>query len=135
MLKIKYAKSKKVFLAIFLAFIFVASITVVLIPRIHEYFLPDFIKFAGSYEYKFRSLTVNDFKDIKIGDDYSEIVKKVGEPNGEFGSGITRSYYMLNDGSCVIMWFNSNSDRWTELIEIGAIRSNGEGFVLPQWVE
>ena len=53
-----------------------------------------------------RSLTVEDFQNIELGESIDEIREKIGEPDGWIGSGILRPVYVLDDGRAVVCHFS-----------------------------
>lgn len=62
------------------------------------------------YDYKYydRELTINDFKEFGYDSTYMEVYEKIGEENGNVGSGNFYPYYELNDGTYVIIRFYPN---------------------------
>ena len=56
-----------------------------------------------SYEQIDRSLTLEDFGFVEKGTLLEEIRQKIGEPNGNAGSGISYSYYESEDHSVVML--------------------------------
>lgn len=76
-----------------------------------------------------RTLTLNDFSQVKIKSFYDDMVEKLGEPSGFLGSGIVRPYYELSDGSCIIfhvLWGHESS----LIMNIEILDMSGRHFVL-----
>ena len=53
-----------------------------------------------------RSLTVEDFQNIELGESIEEIEEKIGEPDGWIGCGVLHPVYVLEDGRAVECHFS-----------------------------
>lgn len=81
------------------------------------------------YEYIDRTLTLNDFTDIKLGMTLKEIEEIIGEPNGICGWGIVSPYYQLSDGSCIVLWIGFEES--SVLTSIRIVDMSGRVFAYP----
>lgn len=81
------------------------------------------------YEYIDRSLTLNDFTNIKLGMTLKEIEEIIGEPNGLCGWGIVSPYYQLSDGSCIVLWIGFEES--SVLTSIRILDMSGRVFAYP----
>lgn len=58
--------------------------------------------------------TLEDFYPLKMGMTHSEVISIVGEPDGRMGSGIIRPFYILNDGSLVMLTYKPPKEMQSE---------------------
>jgi len=65
----------------------------------------------ASYTYIDRKLSVSDFDNIGLGDEWDIIIEKMGEPNGIAGSGFQIPYYELSDGTFMCFVFDLYQER------------------------
>ena len=78
-----------------------------------------------------RSLTVEDFQNIELGESIEEIEEKIGEPDGWIGCGILHPVYVLDDGRTVACYF-SYSQICKDLKELIVYKGNDVDCVLKE---
>ena len=78
-----------------------------------------------------RSLTVEDFQNIELGESIDEIEKKIGEPDGWIGCGILHPVYVLEDGRAVACYF-SQPNACKDLKELTVYKGNNVDCVLKE---
>lgn len=91
------------------------------------------VGYPSTYKYIHRNLKLKNFEEIDLGTNYDTIVSKLGEPNGEVGSGIIWPYYQLSDGSCIILLFNKAENKrrnLTTLKDIYIVDTKGRIYEL-----
>ncbi len=78
-----------------------------------------------------RSLTVEDFQNIELGESIDEIEEKIGEPDVWLGSGILHPVYILDDGRAVVCHF-SQLYTCKDLKELIVYKGNNVDYVLKR---
>ena len=78
-----------------------------------------------------RSLTVEDFQNIELGESIEEIEEKIGEPDGWIGCGILHPVYVLDDGRAVACYF-SHLYTCEDLEELIVYKGNNVDYVLKE---
>ena len=78
-----------------------------------------------------RSLTVENFQNIELGESIDEIEEKIGEPDGWIGSGILQPVYVLDDGRAVVCHF-SHLQTCKDLKELIVYKGNDVDCVLKE---
>lgn len=79
-----------------------------------------------------RSLSEEDFKNLKFGTSYEEITKMIGKSNGVLGSGILSPFYKLDNGLFAICYFSDL--RMTELRRISIVNESKRLYDLKEWI-
>lgn len=88
---------------------------------------------VATYKKYNRNLSLNDFCQVKIGSTYKEVVSKLGEPNGEVGSGISWPYYQLDDGTCIIInCIDYKNDETAQIFNMSILDQCGRVFELKK---
>ena len=77
-----------------------------------------------------RSLTVEDFQNIELGESIEEIEEKIGEPDGWIGYGILQPVYVLDDGRVVVCYFSQLN--YKDLEELIVCKGNNVDYVLKR---
>ncbi len=101
------------------------------INKVYDMNKNNFFQFptGGFYTYNDieRNLNYADIDTIVIGDSYTIVTQKLGEPNGEWGSGIVRPYYLLSNGDCVVLKFSYDiNGNYDKLVSISIATYTGE---------
>lgn len=76
-----------------------------------------------------RSLTVEDFQNIELGESIEEIEEKIGEPDGWIGCGVLHPVYVLEDGRAVACHF-SRTNTCKDLKDLIVYKGNNVDCVL-----
>lgn len=78
-----------------------------------------------SYKYIDRKLSLDYFYKLDSTSTYEQIVDEIGEPNGEFGSGMIYKYYEIEDDLYVSLSFNC-SDKYLENVSLVQLCTGNE---------
>lgn len=81
--------------------------------ELEEYDMKNSIYVSGafaSYKYIDRKINLDYFYKLDSTSTYEQIVEEIGEPNGEYGSGIIYKYYEINDDLYVSLLFFGNDE-------------------------
>ncbi len=90
--------------------------------------------FTMTYTPQSRQLTVDDFKDIELGDSMQDIEEQLGEADGWIGAGILRPVYVLEDGRTVVCYF-TYPQVCQDLMELTVYNGHDIDYVLKRYDE